>query len=255
MTEKRKRYSVKQVSDLSGVSKRTLHYYDQIGLLTPAVRTEKKYRYYSENDLLRLQQILFHRELDFSLEQTRDILDDPEFDYLKAMKSHRKKLLQRQEQLDSLVLTLDKTIEKLEGDLAMKMDDKNLYEGFDKETIDRWNREVEEKYDPEIVAESRRNVNRMSKAQFDAVKNRGEEVTREIAARMALGADSEEVQKWIREHHRWIENFYACSPEMYRGLGQLYIQNPEFTEYYETIQSGLAAFMAEAVTVYADNMK
>ena len=86
------RYSVKQVSELSGVTIRALHHYDQIGLLKPAERSEKRYRYYDEDSLLRLQQILFYRELGFSLDETKDILDDPDYDYIQALKKHREKL-------------------------------------------------------------------------------------------------------------------------------------------------------------------
>ena len=237
---------------MSGVTIRTLHFYDEIGLLKPAERSQKKYRYYDEDNLLRLQQILFYREFDFTLEQIRDILDNPDFDYVSALRAHRETLLHKHERIDRLIHTLDKTIEKIQGDQTMTLRDKDLYEGFDQETIDRWNREVEDKYDPETVAESRRNIEKMGKEKFKDVKQRGEDVTRAIAERMEMGADSPEVQAWVAEHHKWIENFYTCPADIYRGLGQLYIENPEFTAYYEQIQPGLARFMAEAMAVYAD---
>jgi len=250
MTQK---YSVKQVSVLSGVTVRALHHYDHIGLLKPAMRSEKKYRYYDEQDLLRLQQILFYRELDFSLEEIRDILDDPDFDAREALVGHRERLIQKQQNVATLIETVDRTLESMEGDHHMTLKDKDLYEGFDQEKIDRWNKEVDEKYDLEKVTESRRNIGKMSKDQFKDIQKEGDRVTLAISEVMDQGAASPEVQALIKEHHAWIENFYTCPAEMYKGLGQLYVENPEFTAFYEKFKPGLTAFICEAMGYYADN--
>ncbi|MBC8374808.1 MAG: MerR family transcriptional regulator [FCB group bacterium] len=249
-----KQYSVKQVADLSGITVRTLHHYDKIGLLKPAKRSQKKYRYYDEDNLLRLQQILFYRELDFSLEQTRAILDDPVFDFVKALQTHRESLLQRHKRMKQLIQTVDQTLEKIEGDRTMALKDKDLYKGFDQEKIDRWNKEVDEKYDPEKVAESRRNIGKMSKDQFKDIQKQGDVITEALGQLMDKGADAPEVQEQIKLHHAWIENFYVCPAEMYKGLGQLYIENPEFTAFYEKFKPDLAAFMCEAMGYFADNV-
>jgi len=148
---------------------------------------------------------------------------------------------------------LEGVVEKEEGDRKMALKGKDLFEGFDQEKLDRWNKEVEEKYDTEKVAESKRNIQNMGKDGFREVKERGAEITLAISSLMDKGSQAPEVQSWIKEHHLWIENFYTCSAEMYNGLGQLYIQNPEFTEYYEKIKPGLAAFMAEAMGYYTDH--
>ena len=247
-----KQYSVKQVADLSSITVRTLHYYDKSGLLKPARRSEKKYRYYDEASLLRLQQILFYRELDFSLEQTRAILDDPEFDFVKALQAHRESLVQRHKRMSQLIQTVDRTLEKIEGDHSMALKDKDLYKGFDQEKIDRWNKEVDEVYDPETVAESRRNIGKMSKQQFRDIQKQGERVTQSISEAMDTGATSPVIQGRIKEHHAWIENYYSCSSDMYKGLGQMYVENPEFTAYYEKIKPGLAEFMCQAMGHFAD---
>ena len=135
----------------------------------------------------------------------------------------------------------------------MALKDQDLYKGFDQKKIDRWNKEVDEKYDPEKAAESRRNVEKMSKGQFDAVQKQGDRVTLAIAELMHEDASSPEVQALIKEHHAWIENFYTCPAELYKGLGQLYVKNPEFTAFYEKVKPGLAAFMCESMGFYADN--
>ncbi|MCF7806993.1 MAG: MerR family transcriptional regulator [Candidatus Marinimicrobia bacterium] len=248
-----KQYSVKQLAELSGVTIRALHHYDHIGLLKPAVRTEKKYRLYDHGDCLRLQQVLFYRELGFSLLEIRDLLDDPDFNTAVALHDHRKKLVQRQKHMTSLIQTVDRTLALMEGEDTMTLKDKDLYQGFDREKIDRWNREVEEKYDPETVEESRSNLSKMSKAQFAEVQKQGDRVTLAIAELMDKEPNDPDVQAQIKLHHAWVENFYECPLEMYRGLGQLYIENPEFTAFYEKIKPGLATFMAEAMAHFADN--
>ena len=252
-SKRSKQYTVKQVADLSGITVRTLHHYDKTGLLKLTSRSEKKHHYYDENSLLRLQQILFYRELDFSLEQSRAILDDPEFDFIKALQSHRESLVQKHKRMNQLIQTVDQTLEKIEGDRTMVLKDKDLYKGFDQEKIDLWNNEVDEKYDPEKVAESRRNVGKMSQDQFNDIQKEGDRVTLAISELIDREAGTPEVQALVKEHHAWIENFYTCPPEMYKGLGQLYIENPEFTAFYEKVKPGLAVFMCEAMGYFADH--
>ena len=131
--------------------------------------------------------------------------------------------------------SVDQTLEKIQGDQMMPIRDKDLYRGFDQKKIDSWNKELDEKYDPEKVAESRRNVGKMSPEQFNKVQEQGERATAAIAENMDWEASSSEVQALIKEHHAWIENFYACPAALYKGLGQMYVENPEFTEFYEKI--------------------
>ena len=135
----------------------------------------------------------------------------------------------------------------------MVLKDKDLYEGFDQEKIDRWNKEVNEKYDPEKVAESRRNIGQMSKDQFKDIQKQGDLVTAAIGEIMDKGASSPEVQEQIKRHHAWIENFYTCPAEMYMGLGRLYVESPEFTAFYERFKPGLATFMCEAMGHFAEH--
>src|ERR1044071_5861965 len=112
-------YSVKKLSVLAGVSVRTLHLYDKMGLLKPSVRTEAGYRLYGERELLRLQQILFYKEFGFSLQQIAAILDDPEFDLIEALESHKRNLQARQESINMLLQTLDKTITNIKNSMNM----------------------------------------------------------------------------------------------------------------------------------------
>jgi DNA-binding transcriptional MerR regulator len=248
-----KGYTVSQLAKMAGVSVRTLHHYDQIGLLKPPARTAAGYRLYGEADLLRLQQILFFKELDLPLREIGRILDDPGFDQVQALKDHRRLLHGQMERLACLLQTIDKTIQRLTED-DMALTDEELYEGFTKEQIERYKREAREMYDPALVEESERRVGRMSKAQWEAVKAEGDEVTRSLAALMDRAPDDAEVQALIARHHAWIEQFYPASAEVYRGLGQLYVGHPEFRAFYDRYQPGLADFVAAAMGHYADEV-
>jgi DNA-binding transcriptional MerR regulator len=247
-----KAYTVGQLAKIAGVSVRTLHHYDHVGVLRPSTRTAAGYRLYGEQDLLRLQQILFFRELDFTLDEIREILNDPEFDLVGTLKRHREVLQRRMHRLARLLTTVDKTIRRLTEENA-GMKDEELYEGFGPEQIERYKREAREMYDPALVEESERRVRRMSKEQWKAVGAEGEEVTRGLAALTDRPVEDPEVQALIARHHAWIEHFYPASAEVYSGLGQLYATHPEFRQFYEKYAPGLADFMAAAMACHAEH--
>src|SRR5512135_1184705 len=146
-------YTVRKLAELAGITVRTLHHYDELGLLRPSARTAAGYRLYGETDLLRLQQILFFRELAFPLADIQAILDDPDFDQVQALRDHREMLQQEADRLARLLNTIEKTISRLTED-NMTMTDEELYEGFTPEQIERYTRETNELYDPGIVAEA-----------------------------------------------------------------------------------------------------
>jgi DNA-binding transcriptional MerR regulator len=248
-----KAYIIGRLARMAGVSIRTLHHYDQIGLLKPATRTEAGYRLYGEPELLRLQQVLFYKELDMPLGEVRQILDDPAFDQVAALRSHRQSLHRRMKRLTRLLKTIDRTIDKLTED-DMTLTDEELYEGFTTEQIERYRREAREVYDPALVEESERRVRKMSRAEWKAVGAEGEAVTTSLASLADREPSDTEVQALITRHHAWIENFYPCSAEVYRGLGQGYATHPEFRAFYEKYRPGLADFMSAAMNYFADQV-
>ena len=252
MEKRAKAYTVSRLARMAGVSVRTLHHYDAIGLLAPSARTEAGYRLYGERDLLRLQQILFFKELDVPLGEIRGILDAPDFDEIRALEDHRRRLHERAERLARLIQTIDRTIQRLAED-TMKLTDQELYEGFTKEQRERYQREAREMYDPALVAESERRIRKMTKEQWNAVKQEGDEITRGIAALADQPASDPKVQALIARHHAWIEHFYPCSAEVYRGLGQGYAEHPDFRATYDKYRPNLADFMREAMAYYADH--
>lgn len=250
---KRHTHTVQQLARLAGVSVRTLHHYDHIGLLNPSARTAAGYRLYGEADLLRLQQILFFRELDFPLTDIQSILDEPGFDQVKALRDHRRLLQQEADRLGRLLNTIEKTISRLTEDY-MTMTDEELYEGFTHEQIERYTREANELYDPGMVAEANRRVRNMSKSQWQAVKAEGGVVAQQLADLMDKEPGDAAVQAAVARHYAWVDNFWHPTAESYRGLGQGYAEHPEFRAFYEKYRPGLADFMRAAMTYYADHV-
>lgn len=245
-----KHHTVKQLAELSGVTVRTLHHYDEIGLLKPSHRTEAGYRLYEQKDLLRLQQILIYREMDFSLEDIKAMLDDPKFDLKEALHDQKRFLLQQHERYKELIKTIDKTLKKIEEDDQL-VTDEDLYGGFTPEQAERYDREAKEKYG-DMYEISQKRVRQMTKGQWKTIGVEGEDITKSMAKRIGTDPAGAEVQALIKRHHAWIENFYPCSQQMYIGLSNLYIENPEFTAHYERFAPGLALFMSAAMKVYAD---
>jgi len=248
-----KAYTVSRLARMAGVSVRTLHHYDQLGLLRPSARTEAGYRLYGEPELLRLQQILLFKELDMPLDEVRQLLSEPGFDQVAALEQHRQSLNRRMERLARLLKTIDRTIDRLRGD-DMTLTDEELYEGFTPEQIEEIKRETRERYDPVLVEESERRVKEMSRAEWKAAGAEGEAITTGLAALADRDPGDPEVQTLIARHHAWIENFYPCSAEVYRGLGQGYVEHPKFRAFYEKYRPGLADFMSAAMSRYADHV-
>ncbi len=245
-------YTVRKLAEMAGITVRTLHHYDEIGVLSPRTRTAAGYRLYGEADLLRLQQILFFRELGFPLEQIRDIIEDPHFDRVRALERHRAMLELERARLSRLLGTIEKTIAKLTED-NMGITDEELWDGFSQEQIERYKRESREAYGVEVVEESERRAKGMSKGQWQAVKDEGDAVTRGLAALMDRPVDDPEVQALIGRHYRWVCTFWTPDAEAYKGLGELYTDNPEFTANYDKYAAGLAGFMQEAMRYYAEH--
>ncbi len=250
-----KQYSVQQLASLAQISVRTLHHYDQIGILKPHTRTAAGYRLYSIQELLRLQQILFYKELDIPLEEIGRILDDPDFDPIAALHRHRISIQEKQERYVQLLVTIDKTIRKLHGKQNMKSDEE-YYKGFspeEKAAFEQYEMEALETYDPVLVKQINDKAKRWSKEKWDSLKWEGNELSKSLATLMGTPVDHPDVQQLIARHHAYLENFYYASAEMYKGLAQLYVDDPRFRESYDTYRPGLADYLKEAIDYYCKN--
>ncbi len=242
------RLSIKQLSTLAGVSVRTLHFYDQIGLLTPQRYRENNYRFYTQESVLKLQQILFFREMEFSLDQIAGILNQPNFDLIQALEEHRKALKSKAKRLNTLLETIDNTISNLKGQKDVAQTE--YFKGFSDEQQAEYEKEAAQIWDPEMVHESNRRYKNLSQAEKDELGAKGERITLAIRDAMPKGVNAPEVQKLIGEWQKHISFFYECTDEILLGLGKMYMDDPRFKATYDRIDPKLAEFFSEAIKVY-----
>ncbi len=244
------KYTVKEVADIAGVSRRTLHYYDQIDLLKPSKIGENGYRFYEEGAILRLQQILFYRELDFSLNDIREMMKRPDYDILESMTAHRAALQNRVGRLKKLINTLDQTILHLNGELNMTTDD--LFDGFDEETQEAYAEEAAQRWDPERVKASNRRWKNYSTEKQRQVMEESKQINLDLLAHMNEGHDSESVQAVVGRWYNHISHFYEPTLAIFRGLGRSYEEDPAFAAFYQKLHPDMPAFFRQAIDFYCD---
>lgn len=242
-------YSINKLATLARVSVRTLHYYDEIGLLKPDHIKDNGYRAYGEKELLLLQQILFFRELEFPLDEIKRILRSPHFDMETALREQKKMLTLKATRLEALIQSIDKTLHHMNTN--QKINDEELYDAFKDDDVKEYQQEVKQRWgNTDAYKQSMERVGKMTKAQMDKLKADGIAHTQAIAGAMDQGVESPEVQALIKKSHEGINFFYDCSLEMFRNLGEMYVTDPRFTAYYEKFRPGLAQFMKEAIDFY-----
>lgn len=250
-------YKVKEVADLVGVSVRTLHHYDEIGLLTPESVNQAGYRLYSDRELERLQQILFFREIGFSLQEIKKILDDPDFDRKRALQSHKELLLEKKKRLEAIIETVDKTIESIEG--GYEMSKKDMFEGFDMTPIEEHKRkyaaEARQKYGDAVMDAVEKRTDNYTKDDWAQIMAKSGSIFAKVIAAMDRGPADPQVQEAVGELRQWItDHFYDCTTEIFRGLGDLYVTDERFTANIDKYKPGLAAFLREAMHIYCDRL-
>ena len=250
-------YTVKKLSDLSGVTVRTLHFYEETGLLKPAYHGSNGYRYYEEKELLQLQQILFFKALGFSLKQIQKVLGRDDFDQLSALYSHRKSLNQEWEKIGHLLKTIDKTIKHLKG--KKKMKDKEIFDGFNITLVKTKGGHLSAA--EEIVAKGVKNptkniqdVEKRGKAFYENNTKMAHAIFRDLVHCIEKGLDSasDEVQKIIKKHHTFMEQNNNATQEVYKAYAQLYAEHPAFRKQLDPFHPQLAEFIAQAMKVFAD---
>ena len=241
-------YTVHQLAKIAGITRRTLHYYDQIGLLQPSRLGENGYRYYDQDALLRLQQILLYRELDLPLEQIREMLSSPKFEVLAALENHKAELLKRIQRLQRLVLTVDQTKEHLQGKRTMS--DEQLFYGISEEQQAEYEKEARQMYDQAVVNESNRRWKSYSAAEKKRIGEEGEAVYRSFVQAMPHGPASPQAQASVTAWRQHLQHFWSPNAEEMLGLADLYNDDPRFKANFDGIHPQLAAFMREAIRVF-----
>lgn len=244
-------YQVREVAEISGVSVRALHHYDELGLLVPKQRTEAGYRLYDDEDLLRLQQILLGRELGLSLEDVRRSLDEPGFDRRSQLVAQRAELMKRAQETAAMLRAVESALSKLEG---QSRDMKDIFEGFDPS---RYEAEAEQRWgDTEAFRESKRRTKRYTREDWQHVFAEQQRIYAELHESLAAGATSSapEVLAAAERHRLSIDRwFYPCDYGMHLKLASLYEQDRRFAENIDKHGQGLTSFLVAAIRENARN--
>lgn len=245
-------YSIKELSELAGVSARTLRYYDEIGLLKPLRVNEAGYRYYGEQEVAVLQQILFYRERGFELKTIRNIIYDQNFDMLKAMEEHLQDLENQKAQTELLIQTVKKTILSMKGECKMSDQEKfqALKEKYVKENEGTYGAEARKKYGDEQVEESNRKMLNMTEAQWERFSALEKEILERLedGVKNGITADSEGAKEIVELHKEWLcMTWKQYSVAAHRGVAAMYIADERFTKYYDKHVTGCALLLKEAV--------
>lgn len=244
-----KNYQVKDVARLAAVTVRTLHHYDEIGLLVPSGRSEAGYRLYGDDDLLRLQQIVIGRELGFSLEEIRRLLDDPGIDRREVLRRQRRELERRLHTTRAMIASVDRALAALDGETTMEPE--HLFDGFSPELREearaRWG-------GTDAYREASRRTQRYSKDDWARIRAEDAELLRALATKLALGvaADDGGVTELAERHRLHIERwYYPCDHGMHVGLAEMYLSDERFAAHFEAHGAGLTAYLAQAIRANA----
>jgi DNA-binding transcriptional MerR regulator len=247
-------YSVGQVAGFAGVTVRTLHHYDAIGLLGPSGRSRAGHRRYEDSDLDRLQQILFYRELGFPLEEVAVLLDDPGTDPVAHLRRQHGLLTGRIARLRQMAAAVERAMEASRMGINLTPGEK--FEVFGDHDPEQYAEEAERRWgDTDAYRQSARRSASYTKEDWKRIIAEGEAVNRGLAEAMEQGlpADSERAMDLAEEHRGWIgRNHYDCSYEMQRCLGQMYVADERFTATYDAVRPGLAAYLRDAIEANAD---
>ena len=251
-------YTIKAISQLAGVSTRTLRYYDEIGILKPARINSSGYRIYGEKEIDILQQILFYRELDFNLDSIKEIIQSPNFDEINALKQHYNELLAKRQRIDTLIYNVEKTIFNKER--RLKMRDEEKFQGFKKKLIEdnekKYGEVVREEYGEEAVKRSNEQFMNMTKQQYNELNELGNKVLETLKEAYKTGNPAGELgQKTADLHRKWITLCWGdYSPEAHANLTQMYVDDERFRSYYDKEQPGSAEFLRDAVKIYTEKI-
>ena len=240
---------VKEVSELVSISVRTLHHYDEIGLLVPDEITAAGYRMYSNANLERLQQILFFKELGFSLKDIKNIIDDPAFDAEEALHMHKLILLEKRQRLDQIIATIDKTVLHLRGEIQMTA--KEQFQGFNF-SDNPYEQEARQRWGDRTIDEANRKTVHQPADKQKELSEQMNDIFRRLATLRHTAPESAEAQAEMKKWYLYLNQIGSYSPEAFKVLGQMYVEDERFTRNIDQFGEGLAQFICNAMAVYAD---
>ena len=249
-------YTVKELARLTGLTPRTLRYYDSIGLLCPRRGRDNDYRLYGRGEVDRLQQILLYRDMGLPLEEIRNLLDAPGFDREAALREHLTRLWERRREVDALIRAVQNTLHTIEGGITMT--DMEKFEGMKRQAIEEneaaYGRELREKYGDDTVEEHKARLAGMSEQEWE--KTQADERAYKAALRRAVETGDpagEAAREAVRLHAAWLAHHWPegkVTPKTHTGMAVMYTQDERFAAYYEEVASGCAAFFEKAVKAY-----
>jgi DNA-binding transcriptional MerR regulator len=250
------RYTVKQLADVARISVRSLHHYDDIGLLKPAYVGANGYRYYTQHELYRLQQILLYRELGLSLTEVGGILSADDFEISAALRQHRARLDRKLELQQQLLRVIDATLARLDGESDMK--NEQLYDWHSPEKQAEYERWLAERYGAqgeERVMLSRKHTEGFQAADKAAAMERLASIEADLvdAFQRGTSAKAETLASVFDRHREWVAYMWnrECPRDAYEGLADLYAGHPDFVSRFEDMAAGFSAWLTAAMKAYA----
>lgn len=247
-------YTIKKLAKLAGISTRTLRYYDEVDLLKPCRINSSGYRIYGDKEVDILQQILFYKALELPLDKIKEIIKNKDFDPKKALYDHKESILRKQEELNRLLINIEKSIGSLEGGISMSAEEK--FEGFKKNKIkeneEKYGKEIRDKYGEERVNESYKMFGKLTKEEWSQVEELSNKINETLKIAMTEGNSSgAKAKEAVELHKRWLSFFGNYPTEAHLGLGQMYVDDARFTKYYEkNVAVGAAEFLRVAIASY-----
>lgn len=245
-------YSIRELSELAGVSARTLRYYDEIGLLKPLYVNDAGYRYYGEKEVVLLQQILFYRERGFDLRRIQKILYQEDFDVMTALNEHLRELEEKKHYMETLIQSVRQTISSMKGECEMS--DKEKFEAFKEKLVskneEKHGNEIREKYGDEPMDASNQKILNMSEEDWERFQTLGEEIKRRLEEGVKAGIrpDSDEAERIVKLHKEWLGmTWKKYTQEAHKAIANMYICDERFKLYYDKEVPGCAELLEKAV--------
>ena len=243
--------TVNEVAKLTGITVRALHYYDEINLFKPSDNTSAGYRLYSNEDIETLQQILFLKEIGFELKKIKDIIHNPQFDKIRALKSHKKILVLKKQRIEELIKLIEN---KLDGksDISFSEFDESIIIAKQKE----YHEEVKRRYRDTHAYKEFQEKQSERNNEFPDIDKKAREIFGNIASCMELPPSCEKVQYYISLWQNFItENYYNCTDEILQGLASMYVEDERFKKYINSISNNLAQYINDAINFYCVSKK
>lgn len=246
------KYTAQKLATLANISVRTLHYYDEIGLLKPSFIKSNGYRVYEDVELARLQQILFFRELEFPLEDILKIMTSTNFKTVEALVDQKKLLELKMNRLAKLAQAVEKTIQTMKGNTTMTNDD--MFASFADDQMKEYAAEAKKRWgNTDAYKQSMERTKHWTKTDYQNATQNWKIFMQKLAKAVDNGIESEQFQQLIKEQHQSIEQYYDCSLEMYRELGKMYVADERFRQNYDKYKPGLAEAVRDGIAFYCDH--